>query len=219
MLAAAGETLWVNREDLIDAGTAISGSGPAYVFLLAEALASAGEKLGLAPDLAKNLQQRWARGQGSERIQGGAGLGLAIVARYAELMAADFTLDDMLDIVVPWILEAMEQVEGGQAKVKVRQPLREAVIVAAGREREAIEQLEAIVREELNVEALRFVAPIAWVPFAALWFGTGIGGPVLIIFMGGMAIGSWLAGIFSTRISAPLRAVPEPSTKRSLTAL
>ncbi|MEO8839328.1 MAG: ABC transporter permease [Herbaspirillum sp.] len=33
-------------------------------------------------------------------------------------------------------------------------------------------------------EALRFVAPIAWVPFAALWFGTGIGGPTLIIFSG-----------------------------------
>jgi len=33
-------------------------------------------------------------------------------------------------------------------------------------------------------EAIRFVAPIAWVPFAALWFGTGIGGPTLIIFMG-----------------------------------
>jgi ABC-type nitrate/sulfonate/bicarbonate transport system permease component len=33
-------------------------------------------------------------------------------------------------------------------------------------------------------EAVRFVAPIAWVPFAALWFGTGIGGPTLIIFMG-----------------------------------
>ncbi|MCW5223184.1 ABC transporter permease [Verminephrobacter aporrectodeae subsp. tuberculatae] len=33
-------------------------------------------------------------------------------------------------------------------------------------------------------EAVRFVAPIAWVPFAALWFGTGIGGPVLIIFLG-----------------------------------
>jgi ABC-type nitrate/sulfonate/bicarbonate transport system permease component len=33
-------------------------------------------------------------------------------------------------------------------------------------------------------DAIRFVAPIAWVPFAALWFGTGIGGPVLIIFMG-----------------------------------
>lgn len=33
-------------------------------------------------------------------------------------------------------------------------------------------------------EALRFVAPIAWVPFAGLWFGTGIGGPMLIIFSG-----------------------------------
>lgn len=33
-------------------------------------------------------------------------------------------------------------------------------------------------------ETVRFIAPIAWVPFAALWFGTGIGGPVLIIFAG-----------------------------------
>ncbi len=33
-------------------------------------------------------------------------------------------------------------------------------------------------------ESLRFIAPIAWVPFAALWFGTGIGGPVMIIFAG-----------------------------------
>ena len=35
--------------------------------------------------------------------------------------------------------------------------------------------------------ALRFVAPIAWVPFAGLWFGTGIGGPTLIIFSGAFA--------------------------------
>ncbi|HZS84946.1 MAG TPA: ABC transporter permease [Stellaceae bacterium] len=33
-------------------------------------------------------------------------------------------------------------------------------------------------------EGFRFIAPIAWVPFAALWFGTGIGGPILIIFSG-----------------------------------
>lgn len=33
-------------------------------------------------------------------------------------------------------------------------------------------------------EALRFIAPLAWVPFAALWFGTGIGGPVMVIFAG-----------------------------------
>ena len=45
----------------------------------------------------------------------------------------------------------------GQAKVKVRQPLREAVVVAAGREREAIERLADVVRDELNVKELRFV--------------------------------------------------------------
>jgi isoleucyl-tRNA synthetase len=45
----------------------------------------------------------------------------------------------------------------GQAKVKVRQPLREAVVVAAGRERTAIERLADVVREELNVKELRFV--------------------------------------------------------------
>ena len=33
-------------------------------------------------------------------------------------------------------------------------------------------------------ESIRFIAPIAWVPFAALWFGAGIGGPTLVIFMG-----------------------------------
>ncbi len=45
-----------------------------------------------------------------------------------------------------------------QGNVKVRQPLHEAIIVADGREREAIERLAEIVREELNVTALRFVA-------------------------------------------------------------
>jgi isoleucyl-tRNA synthetase len=45
-----------------------------------------------------------------------------------------------------------------QAKVKVRQPLPEAVVVAADRERTAIERFEALVREELNVKALRYVS-------------------------------------------------------------
>jgi isoleucyl-tRNA synthetase len=45
----------------------------------------------------------------------------------------------------------------GAAKVKVRQPLREAVVVAPGRERDAIERLSALVVDELNVKALRFV--------------------------------------------------------------
>jgi isoleucyl-tRNA synthetase len=46
----------------------------------------------------------------------------------------------------------------GQAKLKVRQPLRAAVIVATGAEREAIERFEAVVREELNVREVRFVS-------------------------------------------------------------
>ena len=46
----------------------------------------------------------------------------------------------------------------GKAKIKVRQPLGEAVVVADGRERAAIERLEQVVREELNVRRVRFVA-------------------------------------------------------------
>jgi len=46
----------------------------------------------------------------------------------------------------------------GQAKLKVRQPLRAAVVVAAGAEREAIERLADVVREELNVKELRYVS-------------------------------------------------------------
>jgi isoleucyl-tRNA synthetase len=46
----------------------------------------------------------------------------------------------------------------GQAKIKVRQPLGEAVVVADGREREGIERLAEVVREELNVREVRFVA-------------------------------------------------------------
>ncbi|HTU77313.1 MAG TPA: class I tRNA ligase family protein [Solirubrobacteraceae bacterium] len=46
----------------------------------------------------------------------------------------------------------------GQAKIKVRQPLGEAVVVADGRERRAIERLADVVREELNVRSVRFVA-------------------------------------------------------------
>jgi isoleucyl-tRNA synthetase len=46
----------------------------------------------------------------------------------------------------------------GKAKIKVRQPLREAAVVADGRERAAIERLASVVREELNVKHIRFVA-------------------------------------------------------------
>ncbi len=55
LLAALGQTVWVAREGLIDSVTAVSGSGPAYVFLLVEALAEAARNEGLPPDAAKQL--------------------------------------------------------------------------------------------------------------------------------------------------------------------
>ena len=48
LLHAAGPTIWVQDEDLMDAVTAVSGSGPAYLFLLAEAMQAAGEAEGLS---------------------------------------------------------------------------------------------------------------------------------------------------------------------------
>jgi len=64
LLAAIGESAWVEDEALIDAVTALSGSGPAYVFLLIEALARAGEAEGLPPDLALRLARSTVAGSG-----------------------------------------------------------------------------------------------------------------------------------------------------------
>jgi pyrroline-5-carboxylate reductase len=58
LLSAVGAVGWVEDEALIDAATAVSGSGPAYVFLLAECLVKAGMEAGLPADLAAQLA-RW----------------------------------------------------------------------------------------------------------------------------------------------------------------
>ena len=52
---AVGQSVWVTDEKLMDAVTAVSGSGPAYVFAFLEAMQSAGEKLGLDTDTARKL--------------------------------------------------------------------------------------------------------------------------------------------------------------------
>ncbi len=55
LLAAAGEIVWVESENELDKAMAIAACGPAYVFLLVEALSEAGEALGLAPEIASKI--------------------------------------------------------------------------------------------------------------------------------------------------------------------
>jgi pyrroline-5-carboxylate reductase len=64
LLAATGSVEWVNDEALMDAVTAVSGSGPAYVFLLAEAMAEAGVAAGLPAALAEKLARETIAGSG-----------------------------------------------------------------------------------------------------------------------------------------------------------
>lgn len=64
MLRATGAVEWIEDEALMDAVTAVSGSGPAYVFLLAEELARAGVAAGLPADLATRLARETVAGSG-----------------------------------------------------------------------------------------------------------------------------------------------------------
>jgi pyrroline-5-carboxylate reductase len=64
LLAAAGEFAWVENESLLDPVTAVSGSGPAYVFLLIESLAEAGVAAGLPAALAEKLARATVAGAG-----------------------------------------------------------------------------------------------------------------------------------------------------------
>jgi pyrroline-5-carboxylate reductase len=64
LLAAIGKVEWVADETLMDAVTALSGSGPAYVFLLAEAMTKAGIAAGLPADLAARLARETVAGSG-----------------------------------------------------------------------------------------------------------------------------------------------------------
>ena len=71
LLGATGAVEWVEDESLMDAVTALSGSGPAYVFLLAEALAQAGASVGLPAQLADKLARETIAGSGALLHQSG----------------------------------------------------------------------------------------------------------------------------------------------------
>jgi pyrroline-5-carboxylate reductase len=70
ILKAAGLTLWVEKEDLLDAVTALSGSGPAYYFLIMQAMQRAGEKLGLDAHSADLLARQTALGAARMATEG-----------------------------------------------------------------------------------------------------------------------------------------------------
>ncbi len=64
LLSAVGEVGWIEEEDQINAVTAVSGGGPAYVFLLIECLAEAARAAGLPADLAMQLARETVTGSG-----------------------------------------------------------------------------------------------------------------------------------------------------------
>jgi len=80
LLGAIGAFYWLEDEAAIDAVTAISGGGPAYVFALTEALAAAAEKLGLPPELAINLARGTVEGAG-ELMRRESGTSPAVLRR------------------------------------------------------------------------------------------------------------------------------------------
>lgn len=75
LLATVGRTAWVPDEAQIDAVTAVSGSGPAYFFLLAEAMAMAGEEAGLDGETARLLAAQTAFGAGRMLAESGEDAG------------------------------------------------------------------------------------------------------------------------------------------------
>jgi pyrroline-5-carboxylate reductase len=71
IMAATGATVWVSHEDELDVVTAVSASGPAYFFLLMEAMEQAAVDRGLAPAIARELSVQTALGAARMAVQGG----------------------------------------------------------------------------------------------------------------------------------------------------
>lgn len=105
ILAAAGDTVWIEDESLMDAVTAVSGSGPAYFFLLTEALAKAGEQMGLPREIAQQLARKTCVGAGAMLAQSDEGteqLRLRVTSPGGTTQAAieSFELSGLRDMVL-----------------------------------------------------------------------------------------------------------------------
>ena len=121
LLSSVGAVEWVDDEGLIDAATAVSGSGPAYVFLLAESLARAGAAAGLPADLAARLARATVAGSGEllHRSPIGAAMlrrnvtstGGTTAAALAVLMAVD-GLDPLLEKAVAAATKRSKELAG-----------------------------------------------------------------------------------------------------------
>ena len=119
LLRAIGEVSWIDDESLIDAVTAVSGSGPAYVFYLAECLADAAVKAGLPPELAQKLARTTVAGSGELLHQSDLG---------ADVLRQNVTSPGGTTYAA---LEVLMARNGGLPEL-----MREAVAAAARRSRE-----------------------------------------------------------------------------------
>jgi pyrroline-5-carboxylate reductase len=118
LLRATGTVEWTDDEALMDAVTAVSGSGPAYVFLLAEALAEAGVASGLPPSLAAKLARETVAGSGE--LLHRSGLDAAVLRQ--NVTSPGGTTAAALDVLM--------------GKDGLTQQLRKAVAAATKRSRE-----------------------------------------------------------------------------------
>jgi pyrroline-5-carboxylate reductase len=72
LMESAGEVVWLDKEDLLDVVTAVSGSGPAYFYYLVESIRNAGTRLGLPADVAAKLALHTAYGASALAVQSDA---------------------------------------------------------------------------------------------------------------------------------------------------
>jgi pyrroline-5-carboxylate reductase len=107
-----GTTVWLADEAQFDAVTALSGSGPAYVFHFIEALAAAGEAAGLAPAMAMRLARQTVIGAAALAAQDGATAATALRER---VTSPGGTTAAGLSVLMPGLTPLMEQVVAAAA--------------------------------------------------------------------------------------------------------